>query len=60
MITTMFTETVGRLLWADRGCYKCIEGCRPGNSLSFRLDLAEGEKDPERWWLEMLVVRLAW
>lgn len=57
------TEAVG-CLWSTgqsgTGCYKCTESCCPGNSLSFKHDYgAEGGKDPERWWLEIFLVRLA-
>lgn len=39
------------------GCYKCTESCCLGNSLSVRHDHRdEGEEDPERGWLEILVV----
>ena len=34
----------------SRGCYHFTDSCHAGSSLSFRLDLAEEQKDPERWW----------
>ena len=33
-----------------QGCYHFTDSCHAGSSLSFRLDLAEEQKDPERWW----------